>query len=85
MGAQRSTKLFSSDWEDEDLAELEGSNIPESDSNRSFQNENSNVNPDAVSKCSFPMENSNKDNKNNEVATTSSEKAKVDKYFQLEL
>ena len=31
------------------------------------------------------MENSNKDNKNNEVATTSSEKAKVDKYFQLEL
>ena len=53
-------------------------NIPESDSNRSFQNENSNVNPDAVSKCSFPMENSNKDNKNNEVATTFSEKAKVD-------
>ena len=44
----------------------------------SFQNENSNVNPDAVSKCSFPMENSNKDNKNNEVATTFSEKAKVD-------
>ena len=78
MGAQRSTKLFSSDWEDEDLAELEGINIPESDSNRSFQNENSNVNPDAVSKCSFPMENSNKDNKNNEVATTFSEKAKVD-------
>ena len=36
------------------------------------------MNPDAVSKCSFPMENSNKDNKNNEVATTSSEKAKVD-------
>ena len=36
------------------------------------------MNPDAVSKCSFPMENSNKDNKNNEVATTFSEKAKVD-------
>ena len=36
------------------------------------------MNPDAVSKCSFPMESSNKDNKNNEVATTSSEKAKVD-------
>ena len=43
----------------------------------SFQNENSNVNLDAVSKCSFPTENSNKDNKNNKVATTSSDKAQV--------